>query len=208
MTADYPPFMNAYGNVTRILNKIKEAQTPDRFTHDFLETELGFSGGGARPFVSFAKRLGLLASDGTPTELYKSFRNPDESGAAVAQAMKNGYSDLYRRNEFAHSLDRKGLEGLVMAATGLEKGNGTLRSIVGSFEALKGLADFKAPVSKKTGEKERDAAKELPPGTQQRLGGQSQINLAHTIYLNLPNTSDIAVFNAIFKSLRENLLSE
>lgn len=32
------------------------------------------------------------------------------------------------------------------------------------------------------------------------------MNLGYTINLNLPATSDIAVFNAIFKSLRENLL--
>jgi len=33
------------------------------------------------------------------------------------------------------------------------------------------------------------------------------LNLGYTINLHLPATSDIAVFNAIFKSLRENLLS-
>ena len=54
--ADYPPFMNAYGNVPKILNKIKEAKTPDRFSHDYLSTVLGFSGGSARPFISLAKR--------------------------------------------------------------------------------------------------------------------------------------------------------
>jgi hypothetical protein len=32
------------------------------------------------------------------------------------------------------------------------------------------------------------------------------LNLKYTINLNLPATSDIAVFNAIFKSLKENLL--
>jgi hypothetical protein len=32
------------------------------------------------------------------------------------------------------------------------------------------------------------------------------LNLSYTINLNLPPTSDIAVFNAIFKSLKENLL--
>jgi hypothetical protein len=33
------------------------------------------------------------------------------------------------------------------------------------------------------------------------------VNLSYTINLNLPATSDQAVFNAIFKSLREHLLS-
>jgi hypothetical protein len=34
----------------------------------------------------------------------------------------------------------------------------------------------------------------------------SALSLGYTINLNLPATSDIAVFNAIFKSLREHLL--
>lgn len=102
--ADYPPFMNAYGNIGKILAKIKDAQTPERFTLDYLATKLGFSGGSATPFIPFAKRLGFLASDGTPTDLYRRFRNPAQSGAAIAEATKKGYAALYERNEHAHHL--------------------------------------------------------------------------------------------------------
>ena len=52
--------MNSYGLIPKILNKIKDAKTPPRFTMDFLGTNLGFNSGSARPFVGFAKRLGLL----------------------------------------------------------------------------------------------------------------------------------------------------
>lgn len=38
--------------------------------------------------------------------------------------------------------------------------------------------------------------------------GKIGMNLSYTINLNLPATSDIAVFNAIFKSLKENILHE
>ena len=34
MAAEYPPFMNGYGTAAKILNKMKEAQTPDRFTQE------------------------------------------------------------------------------------------------------------------------------------------------------------------------------
>jgi hypothetical protein len=49
----------------------------------------------------------------------------------------------------------------------------------------------------------------LPP-VPQNIQNHAQtlgLNLGYTINLNLPATSDIAVFNAIFKSLKENLLS-
>ena len=35
-----------------------------------------------------------------------------------------------------------------------------------------------------------------------------EMNLSYTINLNLPATSDISVFNAIFRSLKEHLLKE
>jgi hypothetical protein len=34
------------------------------------------------------------------------------------------------------------------------------------------------------------------------------IGFSYTINLNLPETTDVEVFNAIFKALRENLLDE
>ena len=194
--------MNATGLVSKILDKVKEAQTPDRFTLDFLGTKLGFTGGSASPFIPLAKRLGLLNSDGTPSELYKQFRNHETSGAAIAQAVKNGYSELYLRNEFAHELDRNALEGLIVEATGLEKGHKTLRAIAATFEALKKFADFEA----KLGQKHDQAIP--PPQTipASPSGEETKLNLSYTINLVLPKTDDISVFNAIFQSLREHLL--
>ena len=210
--SDYPPFMNAYGNVSKILNKIKEAKTPDRFSQDFLATVLGFSGGGARPFIPLAKRLGLLASDGAPTELYHQFRNPSQSQQAMARAIKNGFPQLYKRNEYAHALDKKGLEGLIMEATGLDKNSRTLNAIAETFNALKTYANFEL------GEPESDTDT-MPPVSEQDKAQSPQtvlqsrktntatgLQLSYTIYLNLPDTTDQAVFNAIFKSLRENLM--
>src|SRR5690606_24159284 len=102
--ADYPPFMNAYGTLPKILDKIKKAQTPDRFTQDFLSTKLGFKSSSARAFIALAKRIGLLNTDSRPTDLYNKFRSTDEqiSGNAIAECMKKGYPELYSRNEYAH----------------------------------------------------------------------------------------------------------
>lgn len=64
------PYVTAYGNVTRALNGIQKALTPPRFTQDFLATKLGLTGGGAKPVIPFFKKIGLLGSDGSPTDLY------------------------------------------------------------------------------------------------------------------------------------------
>jgi hypothetical protein len=39
------PYMSAPGSITKILDKIKEAGTPENFNADFLSTKLGFKGG-------------------------------------------------------------------------------------------------------------------------------------------------------------------
>lgn len=212
--ADYPPYMNAHGNVTKILNKIKEAQTPDRFSQDYLDTVLGFSGGSAKPFIPLAKRIGLLNSDGTPTDLYNRFRNPAQSEQAMAEMIRLGYPELYKRNEYFHALDKAGLKGLVMEVTGLDKGASTLDAIVNTYEALKGFANFElasALPEIETGvggaEKNSSAVGAAGhPGTpQQDLS--AQLRFSHNIYINLPDTTNVEVFNAIFKAMKENLLS-
>jgi hypothetical protein len=94
-----------------------------------------------------------------------------------------------------------------MEITGLEKGHATVRAIVGTFEVLKKLADFEA-------HKKAKEPHSTPLQVQEPLQGGEQLarsedvglNIAYTINLVLPKTDDAAVFNAIFKSLREHLL--
>lgn len=212
MAAEYPPFMNGYGTTAKILGKIKEAQTPDRFTQDFLSTKLGFPGGTAKPFIPLAKRLGLLEGDGKPSDLYKAFRNHAHSKAAMATAIRKGYSQFYERNEYAHDLDKKKLEGLVVEITGLEAGHATTRAIIGTFESLKSFADFNKPEIRKEDPPEPRVTGTMKSSPEVVAAGDDssdiKLNLAYTINLVLPKTDDVAVFNAIFKSLRENLLNK
>lgn len=77
--------------------------------------------------------------------------------------------------------------------------------VLGSFKALKAFADFSA----------EPASAPDTPSDEVEAGGASiagrppgGINLGYTMNLHLPPTSDVAVFNAIFKSLREHLLAE
>ena len=82
--------------------------------------------------------------------------------------------------------------------------------ILSSIKAIKKFANFDSPKQEEESVAETGlmptGSPTVPPRSDQthRLG----LNLAYTINLNLPATSDIAVFNAIFKSLKENLLKE
>lgn len=119
----------------------------------------------------------------------------------MLRALRIGYPSLYARNEYVHRLDRSRFEGLVMEVTGLEKRSPTLRAIVGTFEALKAFAADESSGAPLAGEETESAAGQMP-----RRREAAALNLNYAIYLNLPSTSDVAVFNAIFRSLREHLL--
>jgi hypothetical protein len=197
------PYVTAYGNITKVLNKIKAASTPARFTQDYLKTTLDMSGGGAKPVIPFLKRTGFLASDGTPTDLYKRFRNSAQSGAAAAEALRTGYKPLYEKNEYVHNAKDADLRGLIVQVTGAQEDSGTVKSIVASFKALNAVADFDASLDTGSDADEQVVDQDGKGNDGELPGG---LSLGYTINLHLPATSDVAVFNAIFKSLREHLL--
>jgi hypothetical protein len=117
---------------------------------------------------------------------------------------------LYERNEFAHYLSDPDLKGLIVESTGLEPDGGTVRSILGSFKALKEFAKFDGESDAEPSPEDESATQEdtkTPNAdTSQKQGLPPKLGISYTINLNLPPVSDIAVFNAIFKSLKEHLL--
>jgi hypothetical protein len=197
--------MNGYGTITKVLEKIKTAATPPRFTQDFLATKLGLPGGTPRPVIPFLKRAGFLGGDGIPTDLYKRFRNPTESRRAGAEALKTAYQRLYEMNEYAHELGDDKLKGLIVQATGMDAGSPAVRAMIGSFKALRDFASFESEPESET-ESAGEPAEPTESTRQEARATPARIGLSYTINLNLPSTSDIAVFDAIFKSLRANLL--
>jgi Family of unknown function (DUF5343) len=209
---DNLPYMVSPGTIPKILGKIAEARRPDRFTQDFLEVKLGFPGGSARPIIPLLKRIGFLSSDGTPTKLYDSFRNAGSAGAAMAEGMKIGYKEIFDRNEYAYDMPREKLQALVVEMTGLEKDNRVAQSIVATFWALKEFANFEVrsdaesvPLRADVGVT-NDRPAPLPKPPVDDGSRQMELRVGYTINLNLPETTDPDVFNAIFRALKENLL--
>lgn len=201
------PYLAAHGNITRALEGIRTASIPDKFTQDFLSAKLGLTGGGARPVIPFLKRAGFLNSDGSPSELYRRFKNASAAPSAAAEATRKAYAALYEVNEYVHELSDDKLKGLVLQVTGLESDSSLIRAMVGSFKALKAFADFDAPsISAAVHPEDRHEDVHAEPTVPAGAGPAREIRLGYNINLNLPATSDIAVFNAIFKSLREHLL--
>jgi flagellar biosynthesis GTPase FlhF len=96
---------------------------------------------------------------------------------------------------------------LVVEITGLEAKDQVVGLICRTFEMLRSFADFDQKLSKKKNNELLDTA-----GSGDSSGRSSDadegldVRLSYSINLVLPKTDDPAVFNAIFKALREHLL--
>ena len=200
-------YVTAPGNIEKALLGIKAAATPDQAGQDFVKSILKIPGGSGNQIAAFLKKVGFVNADGTPSDIYKRFRNPTTSGAAMFEALRVGYPALFQRNETWYTLGDDELRGLIVEETGQAHDSSVVGLALATIKGMKKFADFKMPtkVTVVPHEEKREApphAPQLPPQLPQSMG----LNVGYTINLNLPPTSDIAVFNAIFKSLKEHLL--
>lgn len=205
------PYVTAPGNIEKALNGIKAAATPERVSQDFVKTILQIKGGSGDQMNSFLKKIGFANSDGTPTEIYAKFRNPSTSGRAAADALRKGYAALYKRNEFMHELDESELRGLIIEETGQSSDSNAVQLSMAAIKAIKSFADWsEASEAPEVANTSLNTPETTLPHLNHQIGETDNkdigLNLSYTINLNLPATSDIAVFNAIFKSLKENLM--
>jgi len=214
------PYLAAPTNIPKALERIRSAPTPPKVTQDFVKTKLQIPSSSGNQMTAYLKRIGFVAADGAPSELYVRYRNQKTAGAAIAKAIRIAYAPLYEHNEYAHDLSDDELRGLIVQVTGWAEDARGVDLTLKCISLLRAQAQFDAPAEEP---KEQEMEQEKPPQTQnaplpavvsattqdsharhRRLG----MNLSYTINLNLPASTDIAVFNAIFKSLRENLLRD
>ncbi|QRR36004.1 DUF5343 domain-containing protein [Hydrogenophaga sp. YM1] len=204
------PYLPSPGSLKNALEKIRSAATPDRVTKDFVTTVLQIKGGTGAAIPPYLKKIGFVASDGAPTDLYKRFRNPATGGAAVADAIKTGYRELLQANEYFYRLSDKDLKALIVQVAGLAADDRVLVLTFSTLVTLRSFANFDTPSDAQDATPVVGNASEAPKSISLLAppqAGKVGLNLAYTINLNLPATSDQAVFNAIFRSLKEHLLS-
>lgn len=97
-----------------------------------------------------------------------------------------------------------------MQVTGSESNSQIAKLTFSTLKALKSFASFE---SQAEGEQKGDASKSTTELAKHEMiehaPGRNGVglNFSYTINLNLPATTDQGVFNAIFRSLKEHLLS-
>jgi hypothetical protein len=159
----------------------------------------------------FLRRCTLLLLTAHRPIYTQSSRQTPGRGQAALDGLRNAFSELFRRNESIYKADGAGVKDLVVEVTGLNKSDNIVRLISQTFEVIRGFADKNGSPSGDTasiglrGAAEDSTQDEGIGDTGQRVRG---IGVSYHINVVLPETENIAVFNANLRSLRDNLLRE
>jgi hypothetical protein len=199
-------------NLDDILKTIVDGVAPPKFTIDHLKS-IGFSSSGDRGIIPLLKDLGFLSEDGTPLPRYHSYRDRSRSKAVMAEALRDAYADVFHISEVPTPSDRGAIEGLFKSKLNSSDKIAQMQAM--TFFALLKQADLKAkapapaipdttPKKTQSEPERKEETNGVPAASELR---QLTTELHYTIQVHLPATKDIEVFNAIFRSLRENLLS-
>jgi hypothetical protein len=204
--ADDLPYLLSIRNLDPILDKIKMAGTPPKFTLDFLKTSLGFTSSSDRGVIKVLKTLGFLGADSVPTARYNEFRQSSTSGRAMAAGLREGWAPVFLADLQAHSRTSSQLKETFKNVTG--KAESVAEKMATTFKALAQKADFAAAptIVPPTADLEAVDVEGEHEGGKRTRTNRAGVALHHDIHIHLPPAADVAVFTAIFRALREELL--
>lgn len=199
------------GSIATYFDAILQAQAPERFSIKFLEG-LDFKSTNDRLLVGILKNLGFLDADAVPTKRYYEFLDRSQSRKVLATAIRETYADLFAVNKDAHRLSTEDAKNKLRTLYAGAKKDGVIARIASTFTALCEYADFSSTLSAPTPKEKKDESSKpgapLPtdstdvPPTPKSVSLDS---LQYHINIVLPESRDQAVYDAIFKSLRDHL---
>lgn len=199
-------YLTTAKNVRDIFAAMQRAGVPKRVTYDFLK-QLGFASSGDRPVIAVLKALRFLDDSGVPTDRYRRFKDPAQAPGVLAEAMRDAYADVFTVDQSANSRTTNDLKGIFARLS--DKGDSVNTKMATTFKTLADMADFAAPPTTApvapTKEPVGDELSERDPIAQREPGRAAGVVVHHDIHVHLPVTTEIAVYDAIFRSLRENL---
>lgn len=199
--ADSYPYVISNNRLPEIFEKIKSAAKPPKFTNEFLK-KLGFASSNDRAVIPLLRRLGFLSEDGSPTVNYDRLKDSTEMPYVLSERIRDLYDELYGVNTEIHKSSDTEIKGAFARITG--KDEDTVKRYFSTFRALAAMAKFDKHVTKQIEETEEPPI-DIPEKTV-KITGSKNPEFFYNIQIHLPATTDISVYNAIFKSLRDHIL--
>lgn len=202
------PYVVASGVLKKALEQIITAERPDKFGTNFMATILNLTGGAARAVPPFLKKMQFIGPDGSPTLLYSKFKTESGRNRAAYDGLKNAFSELFRRNEYIHRADESSVKDTIVEITGLKRTDPIVRLMYSSFDVVRGFisGDVSSAAEGEPSTESSDTQTASLAQSNRGTNDELRLGLSYQINIVLPETENIAVFNAIFRSLKDNLL--
>jgi len=201
-------YLTSTKNLGKILASIQNAQAPKQFSTRFLAS-LGFPSAQDRLIIGVLKSLGFLTAEGSPTKRYFEYLDQTQSKRVMAEGIREAYADLFQINRKAQELSNNEIKNKLKTITQGQVGDSVLDKMSLTLKALAQHADFSAqsqPEKEPDSLESTDTAAGAEPEGSVRSGGINLGGLVYNIQLILPADRDQAVYDALFRSLKEHLL--
>lgn len=199
-------------NLSTVINSLINAKAPERVTNKFLE-DLGFKSSNDRLYVGMLKALGLIDANGTPTQRYFEFLDQSRTGEILAIGIQEAYEDLFNLRKDAQNLSIEEVKNKLKTITQGQKSDKVLILMSNTFKALCDEADWgnKKTITKETQTiqevKEQEKNTQALNNSQENVKiNEKNVNLHYNIQIHLPETTNMAVYDAIFQSLKNHIL--
>lgn len=210
---DSYPYTISNNKIGPVIARIQTAAKPERVSQALL-AQWGFTASNDRAMLRVLRDLRFINENGAPTAAYDSLRDHANWKYTLADQIRICYADLYAIDPNFHALSEAEIKSTMMRITG--KDDESAKRYFATFKTVASLANFSPrPGGKKSvDEKPMDEAAapkvEAPvhPTTVEPAASdhpRRKTEYHYNIQIHLPVTSDISVYNAIFKSLKENL---
>ncbi len=201
-------YLTSTKNLEGILNAMKTAKAPPKFSQAFLES-LEFKSSSDRLIIGVLKSLGFINEQGIPVDRYFQFLDQTQSAKVLAKGIEEGYSDLFQVNTKANELPSTEIRNKLKTLTQGKVGDSVLDKMSATFKALCDLADFSSRTTVVVEQANVPSDHPLQPPPETKKDIQRQVSLGGLVYniqIHLPESRDHAVYDALFRSLREHLL--
>ena len=202
-------YLTSTKNLESIINSVINAKAPDRFTNKFLE-DLGYKSSNDRLVVGMFKALGLLDDSGQPLQRYYEFLDQTQTGKILAIGIEEAYGDLFNLRKDAQNMSNDEVKNKLKTLTQGQKSDKVIGLMAMPFRAFCDLADW-SEETEIQGSSENTAVQNERndfAGFEKRGSKvpKTDMNLHYNIQIHLPETTNMAVYDAIFQSLKKHLL--
>ena len=198
------PYVVVQNKLKSFLGEIKRLGVPDRVNGTWLKT-VGYTSSNDLSIPKVLEFIDFVDMSRKPTDKWMKFRDIENSGVVLADAIREGYSALYQIHPDAHLRSSVELQNFFRAHT--EAGDNAVRRTANTFKTLCSLADYSKIQESEALSEEPDAtlADADPPPKSQIANQALNPPLHMNIQIHISADAGSKQFDELFKSMAKHL---